>query len=108
MILRKLQEEDLVLQSTLTNNCVIKKYVSKNSMLELTTYEKCDENCTLLKENDILYQLLLCELDTSPISEVSMIESTTTVELSEGHNLHVNHKLFPNYHLHKSTIFLPF
>ena len=62
-------------------------------MLELITYEKCDENCTLLKESNILHQLLLCELEESPISKSSMIESTTTVEPSQGHNLHINPQL---------------
>ena len=46
----KLQEEDSVLQSILTNNCVVEKDVSESSMLELTTYEECNENCTPLKE----------------------------------------------------------
>ena len=72
---------------------MVEKDVSKSSMLELTTYEECDENCTLLKEPDIHHQLLLCKLEASPISKDSMIESTTTVELSKGHNLHVNSKL---------------
>ena len=57
--------------------------------------EECGENCTLLKELDILHQLLPCELEASPISEAAMIESTTTIELSKGHNLHVNPKLTP-------------
>ena len=89
----KLQEEDSILHSILTNNCVVEKDVSKSFMLELTTYEECDENCILLKELDIIHQLLPCELDTSPISETAMIETTTTIELSKGHYLHVNPKL---------------
>ena len=89
----KLQEEDSILQSILTNSCVVEKDVSKSFVLELITYEECSENCTLLKEPDILHQLLPCELEASPISEATMIESTTTVELSKGHNLHVNPKL---------------
>ena len=52
-------------------------------------------NCTLLKEPNILHQLLLCELEAILISKAVMIESTTTVELSKGHNLHVNSKLTP-------------
>ena len=51
----KLYEEHLVLQSILTNNCVVEKDVSESSMLELTTYEECDENYTLLKEPYILH-----------------------------------------------------
>ena len=62
-------------------------------MLELTTYEECDENCILLKELDIIHQLLPCELDTIPIPKASINESTTIVELSKSHNLHVNPKL---------------
>ena len=89
----KLQEEDSVPQSILTNSCVLEKDVSESSMLELTTYEEYDDNCTLLKEPNILHQLLPCELEASPIFEAAMIESTTTVELSKGHNLHVNPKL---------------
>ena len=88
----KLQEEDSVLQSILTNSCVVEKDVSESFVLELITYEECGENCTLPKELDILHQLLPCELEASPISEVAVIESTTTVELSKGHNLHVNLK----------------
>ena len=72
---------------------MVEKDVSKSFVLELTTYEDCDENCTLLKAHDILHQLLLCELETSPIFEAAMIESTTIIELSKGHNLHVNPKL---------------
>ena len=90
-----MQEEDSVLQSILTNTCAVEKDVSKSSVLELTTYEECGENCTLLKELDILHPLLPCELEASPISKASMIESTTTVELTKGHNLHVNPKLTP-------------
>ena len=91
----KLQEEDSVLESILTNTCVVEKNVSKSSMLELIIYEECGENCTLLKEPDILHQLLPCELEESLISEATMINSTTTIELSKGHNLHVNLKLRP-------------
>ena len=79
----KLQEEDSVLQSILTNSCVVEKDVSKSSMLELITYEECDENYTLLKEPDVLHQPLPCELKSSPISETAMIESTTTVEFKK-------------------------
>ena len=42
-----------------------------------------------------MHQLSPCELDTSPISKASMVDLTTTVELSKGHNLHINHKLPP-------------
>ena len=72
---------------------MVEKDVSKSSVLELITYEECGEHCTLLKEPDILHQLLPCELEASPISKASMIESTTTIELSKGHRLHVNPKL---------------
>lgn len=89
-------DEDSVVQSILTNSCVVEKDVSESSVLELITYEECGENCTFLKEPDILHQLLPCELEASLISKAAMIESTTTVELSKGHNLHVNPKLIPN------------
>ena len=72
---------------------MVEKDISDSSMLELITYEKCNESCILLKELNIIHQLLPCELDTSPISEASIINSTTIVELSKGHNLHVNPKL---------------
>ena len=74
---------------------MVEKDVSKSSVLELITYEECGENCTLLKEPDILHQILPCELEEIPISEATMIESITTVELSKGHNLYVNLKLTP-------------
>ena len=45
------------------------------------------------QEPDITHQLLPCELDITLISEASMVNLTTTVELSKGHNLHVNNKL---------------
>ena len=89
----KLQEEDSVIQSILPNTFVVEKDVSNSSMLELTTYEECNESCILLKEPYIIHQLLPCEFDTSPISKAAMKESTTTIELSKGHNLHVNPKL---------------
>ncbi len=91
----QLQEEDLVLLNILTNSCVVEKDVSKSFVLELITYEKCDKNGTFLKELEILYSLLPCELEATPISEATMIESTTTIELTKGHNLHVNPKLTP-------------
>ena len=72
---------------------MIEKDVSESSVLELITHEECDENCTLLKELDVLHQPLPCELKASPISKTAMIEFTTIVELSKGHNLHVNPKL---------------
>ena len=54
---------------------------------------ECNKSCTFLKEPDISHKLLQYELDTSPIFEATMIESNTTIELSKGHNLHVNPKL---------------
>ena len=72
---------------------MVEKDVFESSVLELITYEECGENCTLFKEHDILHPLLLCELEASLISKAAMIESTTTIELSKGHNLHVNPKL---------------
>ena len=72
---------------------MVEKAVSESSVLELITYEECGENCTLLKEPNILHQFLPCELEESLIFEATMIESTTTIELSKGHNLHVNPKL---------------
>ena len=92
----KLKEEDLVIQSILTNTCVVEKDVSDSSMLELTTYEECNESCIFLKEPYIIHQLLPCELDTNPISKATIIESTTIFEISKGHNLHVNPKLLPH------------
>ena len=71
----------------------VEKDASDSFVLELTTYEECNESCILLKRLYIIHQLLLCELDTIQISKASMIESTTTIELSKGHNLHVNPKL---------------
>ena len=68
---------------------MVEKDVFDSSVLELTTYEECNESCILLKDLDIIHQLLPCELDTSPISKATIIESTTTIELSKGHNLHV-------------------
>ena len=58
----KLQEEDSILESILTNTCVVRKDVSESSMLELITYEECDKSCTLFKEPKILCSLLACEL----------------------------------------------
>ena len=75
-----------VIQSILTNTSVVEKDVFDSSMLELTTYEECDENYIFPKELDIIHQLLPCELDTSPIYEAAIIESTTIIELSKGHN----------------------
>ena len=57
----ELQEEDSVLQSILINTCVVEKDIFESSSLELITYEECDENCTLLKEPDVLHQPLPCE-----------------------------------------------
>ena len=74
---------------------MVEKDISKSFGLELITYEACGENFTLLKELDILHQLLLFELEVSPISKAAIIESTTTFELFKGHNLHVNPKLTP-------------
>ena len=74
---------------------MVVKDVFKIFVLELITYEECDKNCTFLKEPKIICSLLPCELETSLIYEATMIESTTNVELSQGHNLHVNPKLTP-------------
>jgi len=79
--------------SILTSTCVVEKDVSSSFVLELSTYEECNESCILLKEPYIIHQLLPCELDTSPIFEASIIESITIVEFSKGHSLHVNPKL---------------
>ena len=72
---------------------MVEKNLFESFVLELITYEECDKSCTLFKEPKILCSLLPCELETSLISEVSMIDSTTTVELTKGHKLHVNPKL---------------
>ena len=53
----KLQEEDSVLQSILTNTCLVEKDVSESFVLELIIYEECDKNSTLLKEPEILCPL---------------------------------------------------
>ena len=53
---------------------MVEKDASESSILELITYEECGENCTLLKEPDILHQLLSCELEASPIFEAAMID----------------------------------
>jgi len=86
----KLQEEDLVLQSILTNTCVVEKDVSESSVLELITYEECDKNYTFLKEPKIICPLLPCELEENTIFKATMIDSITTIELTKCHNLHVN------------------
>ena len=72
---------------------MVEKDVYDSFVLELTTDEECNESCILLKEPDIIHQILQCELDKSPIFENAMVELTTTIELSKGHNLHVNSKL---------------
>ena len=51
----KLQEEDSVIQSIFNNTCVVEKDVSDNFVLELTTYEECNESCFLLKKPDIIH-----------------------------------------------------
>ena len=89
----KLKEEYLVLHSILTNTCVVGKDVFESSVLELITYEECDKSYTLFKEPKFFCSLLPCELESSPISEAAMIDTTTTVELTKGHKLHVNPKL---------------
>lgn len=91
----KLQEEDSVIQSILNNTCVLEKDISDRSVLEGTIYEEFNENYFLPKELDIIHHLLPYELDTSPISKATIIDLTTTIELSKCHNLHVNHKLPP-------------
>ena len=89
----KLQEEDSVIESILNNTCVVDKDVFDSSMLELITYEEYDQSCFLPKEPYISHQILTCELDVTPISKATMVNLTTTVELSKGHKLHVNSKL---------------
>lgn len=74
---------------------MIETHVSNSFVLELTKYEECNENFLLPKESNIIHQLLLSELNTSPIPEVAMVDLTTTIELSKCHNLHVNKKLTP-------------
>ena len=91
----KLQEEDLVIESILNNTCVVEKDVFDSSVLELITYEECDQNCFLPKEPNISHQISPCELDVTPISEATMFNLRTTIELSKGHHLHVNRKLSP-------------
>lgn len=83
----------MVIQNILNNTSVIEKDVSNSSILELITYEECDKNCILSEKLDIINQLLPCELDVTPITKVAMMNLTTIVELSKGHNLHVNSKL---------------
>ena len=74
---------------------MVEKDVSESYVLELITYEECDKNCTLLKEPEIFCSLIPCELEAISISEANMIDSTTTIELTKGLNLHVNPKLTP-------------
>ena len=83
-----------MIESILKNTCVVDKDVSDSSLLELITYEECDQGCFLPKELDIVHQIFPCELEVIPISKADMVNLTTTVELSKGHNLHVNSKLF--------------
>ena len=69
-----------MIESILNNTCVVEKYVFDSSMLELITYEECDQNCFLPKEPGISHQLLPCELDVTPISEAAMVNLTTTID----------------------------
>ena len=71
---------------------MVEKDVFDSSVLELTTYEECNESCFLPKEPDIIHHLLPCELDISPIFEDAMVDLTTTIEISIDHNIHVNNK----------------
>ena len=82
-----------MIESILNNTCVVEKDVSDNSMLVLITYEECDKSCFLPKEPNVVHQLLPCELGFTPIFEATMVNLTTTIELSKGHHLHVNSKL---------------
>lgn len=74
---------------------MVEKDVFDSSLLELTTYEEFNENWFFPKELDIIHQLLLFKLNTSPFSEATMLDLTTIVEFLKGHNLHSNHKLPP-------------
>ena len=74
---------------------MVEKDVSESVVLELITYEECDKNCTFLKEPEILCSILPYELEASPTSKAAMIDSTTPVQLTKGHNFHVNPKLTP-------------
>ena len=58
-------------------------------VLNLCTYE----DYVYPKIPKIIDQLLLSEVATSLVPEVSMVELTTIMELSPDHNLHVNNKL---------------
>ena len=80
-------QEDLIIQRILTNTCVVGKGVFESFVLELITNEECDESCILFKEPKFFCPLLPCELETSPISEGAMIDSTITIELTKGHKL---------------------
>ena len=82
-----------MIESILNNTCVVDKDVFDSFVLELITYEECDQSCFLPKEPDIVHQLLPCELGVTPISEATMVNLTNTIELSKGHQLHVNRKL---------------
>lgn len=84
-----MQEEDDVIQSILTNECIVARDITESSVLKLCTYEEC----VYPTSPEIIDQLLPSEVATSPILEVSMVELTIIVELSPGHNLHVNNKL---------------
>ena len=63
--------------------------IVESSILKLCTYE----DCVYPKSPKIIDQLLPSEVATSLVLEVSMVELTTTVELSPSHNLHVRNKL---------------
>ena len=65
------------------------KDIAESFVLKLCTYEECFYLASL----EIIDQLLPREVATSPIPEVSMVELTTNVELSPGHNLLANNKL---------------
>ena len=65
------------------------KDIAKSFVLKLCTYE----DCIYPESAKIIDKLLPSELTTSPVPEVSMVGLKTTVELSPGHNLHINNKL---------------
>ena len=85
----KMQEEDDLIQHILTSECIVARDIAEIYVLKLCTYE----DRVYPTSPRIIDQLLPSEVATSPVPEVSMVELTTTVEISPSHNLHVNNKL---------------
>ena len=71
----KMQEEDDVVQSILTNECIVARDIVESFVLKLCTYE----DCVYPANPEIIEKLLPSEVATSLVLEVSMVELTTTM-----------------------------